>query len=95
MPSGKLPISMFSKLPRWRQKLFHHLYYTSYARNVEDNLAKIFLFLNFQQSGKKKRGCGGNEFLPVCLPRFARHRVGSGSSLRQQGIKACKISFLN
>jgi len=51
------------------------------------------LFLNFQQAGKKKRGCGGNEFLPACFRAVGAVRVGSGSFLHQQGSKARKISF--
>jgi len=48
-----------------------------------------------KQAGKKKKGCGENEFLPACLP--AEGGMGGEKAfpqfLRQQESKTEKFSF--
>ena len=46
--------------------------YNSSAKKFEGEARK--------RAGKKKRGCGGNEFLPVCYRAEGAVRVGSGSA---------------
>jgi hypothetical protein len=48
----------------------------------------------YKQVGKKKKGCGENEFLPACSPCRRRGWEGSVSAiLCQQNIKTEKFSF--
>jgi len=46
------------------------------------------------QAGKKKRGSGGNEFLPACQSASGGQELKSVSAiLRQQKVKTEKFSF--
>lgn len=48
----------------------------------------------FQQAGKKKKGCGENEFLPACFPPKAEWGGKTFPQfLRQQEGKTEKFSF--